>query len=262
MGILILSRVLQGLGGGGLDVLGEIILADITSLKERPLYLGLFSIPMAGGAICGPIVGAALAENASWRWIGWVNLPLGVTGLLLFFFSLRLKPIETTLAFKLARLDWTGMVLFLVGSTLFSLPLSWAGALYPWASYKTLVPFILGFLVLISFGFYEARPVQPLFPYRIFKSRTATFTLIGSFMHGAVLNGGLLYLLLSFQATFRHALQIRHRGTADLRFHCRIQHRRSCQCRSPSEIQTTNRCRMAVSGSRCWPLCAMETRRL
>lgn len=64
--VLILGLVLQGLGGSGLDVLAEVILADITSLKERPLYLGLFSIPMAGGAICGPIVGAALAENASW----------------------------------------------------------------------------------------------------------------------------------------------------------------------------------------------------
>ncbi|KAL8744516.1 MAG: hypothetical protein Q9184_007990, partial [Pyrenodesmia sp. 2 TL-2023] len=58
-------------------------------------------------------------------------------------------------------------------------------------------------LFLISFGFYEARPVQPVFPYRIFKSRTATFTLIGSFMHGAVLNGSLLFLLLSFQVIFR-----------------------------------------------------------
>ncbi len=203
MGVLILGRVLQGLGGGGLDVLAEVILADITSLKERPLYLGLFSIPMAGGAISGPIVGAALAENASWRWIGWINLPLGFIGLLLLIFFLRLKPIESTLAFKISRLDWTGMVMFLIGSTLFSLPLSWAGALYPWASYQTLVPFALGCLILICFGFYEARPVQPIFPYRIFKSRTATFTLIGSFMHGAVLNGGLLYLLLSFQATFR-----------------------------------------------------------
>ncbi|TGO20103.1 hypothetical protein BTUL_0001g01120 [Botrytis tulipae] len=203
MGVLILGRVLQGLGGGGLDVLGEVVLADITSLKERPLYLGLFSIPMAGGAICGPIIGAALAEKVSWRWIGWINLPIGVTGLLLFFFFLRLKPIETTLATKVERLDWIGMILFLIGSILFSLPLSWAGALYPWASYKTLVPFLLGLMVLISFGFYESRPVQPLFPYRIFKSRTATFTLFGSFIHGAVLNGGLLYLLLSFQATFR-----------------------------------------------------------
>ena len=204
MNILILGRVLQGLGGGGIDVLGEVILADITSLKERPLYLGLFSIPMAAGAICGPIVGAALAEKASWRWIGWINLPFGVTGFLLFLFFLRLKPIENTLAFKISRLDWTGMVLFLTGSTLFALPLSWAGALYPWTSYKTLVPFIIGFIVLIFLGFYEARPVQPVFPYRIFKNRTATCTLVGSFMHGAVLNGGLLYLLLFFQATFQN----------------------------------------------------------
>ncbi|OAA43725.1 Major facilitator superfamily domain, general substrate transporter [Metarhizium rileyi] len=203
MGVLILGRVLQGLGGGGLDVLGEVVLADITSLKERPLYLGLFSIPMAGGAICGPIVGAALAQNVGWRWIGWINLPLGVCGLLLFIFFLRLKPIETTLSSKLARLDWIGMLLFVIGSALFSLPLSWAGSLYPWASYKTYVPFVLGLVVLTSLGFYEARPVQPLFPYRIFKSRTAISTLVGSFIHGAVLNGGLLYVLLSFQTTFR-----------------------------------------------------------
>ncbi|KAF1830188.1 MFS general substrate transporter [Decorospora gaudefroyi] len=203
MGILILGRALQGLGGGGLDVLGEVILADITTLKERPLYLGLFSIPMAGGAICGPIVGAALAEYASWRWIGWINLPLGVIGFLLFFFFLRLKPIESALNSKLARLDWTGMALFLVGSILFSLPLSWAGAMYPWASYQTLVPFILGLLFLTGFALYEARPVQPVFPYRIFSNRTSSATLVGAFMHGAVLNGGLLYLLLSFQATFR-----------------------------------------------------------
>ncbi|KAL4968632.1 MFS-type transporter sphD [Aspergillus stella-maris] len=203
MSVLIVGRVLQGLGGGGLDVLGEVVLADITTLKERPLYLGLFSIPMAGGAICGPIVGAALAENATWRWIGWINLPLGVTGLLLFIFFLKLKPLDTSLAAKALNLDWTGMLLYLIGSTLFSLPLSWAGALYPWSSYRTLIPFILGICFLAAFGIYEARPLNPVFPYRIFKSRTAAATLLGAFMHGAVLNGGLLYLLLSFQATFR-----------------------------------------------------------
>lgn len=203
MGVLILGRVLQGLGGGGLDVLSEVILADITTLKERPLYLGLFSIPMAGGAICGPIVGAALAEYASWRWIGWINVPLGTAGLLLFVFFLKLKPIDTKLMSNLARLDWIGMALFLVGSILFSIPLSWAGAIYPWASYQTLLPFIAGITLLVTFGFYEKRPAHPVFPYRIFKSRTARATLVGSFIHGAVLNGGLLYLLLSFQATFR-----------------------------------------------------------
>ncbi|KAJ4356511.1 uncharacterized protein N0V89_004545 [Didymosphaeria variabile] len=64
MPVLIVGRLLQGLGGGGLDVLSEVILADITTLQERPLYLGLLALPMAGGGVCGPIVGAALTESA------------------------------------------------------------------------------------------------------------------------------------------------------------------------------------------------------
>ena len=55
------GRILQGLGGGGLDVLGEVILANLTTLKERPLYLGLFSLPIAGGGIYGPVIGTALS---------------------------------------------------------------------------------------------------------------------------------------------------------------------------------------------------------
>lgn len=202
MSILIVGRVLQGLGGGGLDVLGEVILADITSLKERPLYLGLFSIPMAGGAICGPIIGAALAEYATWRWIGWINLPLGVVGFVLAFFFLQLRPIENSFSEKLRSLDWFGMTLFLVGSTLFALPLSWAGAMYPWSSWRTIVPLIIGFTMLVLFGFYESRPAEPVFPYRVFSNRTALATLTGATIHGAAMYAGLPYMLFFFQAVF------------------------------------------------------------
>ena len=69
MTVLIVGRVLQGLGAGGLDVLNEIILADITTLKERPLYLGLFAIPMLGGTVLGPIMGGLFAEYVTWRWM-------------------------------------------------------------------------------------------------------------------------------------------------------------------------------------------------
>lgn len=72
---------MQGLGAGGLGVLGEVILVDMTMLKERPLYLGLFSLPMAGGGVCGPIIGAAFGEYVDWRWIGWMNLPIIAPGL-------------------------------------------------------------------------------------------------------------------------------------------------------------------------------------
>ncbi|KAL9132082.1 MAG: hypothetical protein Q9217_000118 [Psora testacea] len=200
MTVLILGRILQGLGGGGLDVLGEVILADLTTLKERPLYLGLFALPMAGGGICGPIIGAAFSEFADWRWIGWLNLPISALGFLLTLFFLRLRPIEISVRSKLGRLDWIGMLLFTIGSTSFALPLSSASAIYPWSSWRIILPLVVGILVLIGFGYYEGRPSDPIFPYRIFENVTAVMTLIGATIHGILLYSILLYVPLFFQA--------------------------------------------------------------
>lgn len=200
MPVLIVGRMLQGLGGGGLDVLSEIILTDITSLKERPLFLGLYALPMAGGGVCGPLIGAAFSEFVDWRWIGWINLPIIAVGFLLAFFFLHLRPIDSSFRSKLRRLDWIGMLLFTIGSTTFALPLSWAGAMYPWSSWKTILPLIIGAVFLLVFAIYESKPADPVFPYRIFNNRTAVVTLIGAAAHGAVLYSILLYTPLFFQA--------------------------------------------------------------
>lgn len=202
MPVVILGRVLQGLGGGGLDVLTEVIVADITTLKERPLWIGLLAIPMATGIILGPIMGALFSEYADWRWIGWINLPLIAIAVVLAVFFLRLKSIEQSLWSRLMRLDWIGMLFFGMGSTAFSLPLSWAGAMYPWSSWKTLVPLIIGAVLLVVFTFYEARPTEPVFPYRIFRSRTAKVTLITGFLHGMISYPLMLYVPLFFQAVY------------------------------------------------------------
>jgi hypothetical protein len=200
MATVIAGRALQGLGGGGLDVLSEVIVTDMTSMKERPLWVGLLSFPMAVGCILGPVVGALFTEYASWRWLGWYNLPLIGIALPLSFFFLRLKNLEASLSSKLRSLDWTGMLLFTIGSMLFALPLSWAGALYPWGSWRTIVPFIIGILFLAGFAVYEKFPTQPVYPHRIFGNATAQATLVGAFLHGAVLYAALFYLPLYFQA--------------------------------------------------------------
>ncbi|ROW03613.1 hypothetical protein VPNG_07162 [Cytospora leucostoma] len=202
MGILIFGRTIQGLGGGGLDVLSEVITADITTLKERAFWIGMLSVPMAAGCIIGPILGAVFSSYANWRWIGWINLPLVAIAMALAVMFMRLKTFETSVLSRLAKIDWIGMAIFTTGCALVSVPLSWAGVMYPWASWKTLLPLIIGIFVLVSLAIYEKYPQEAVFPYRIFKSRTAALCLLGSFIHGMVLYTLLLYLPLFFQAVF------------------------------------------------------------
>lgn len=202
MSTIIVGRVLQGLGGGGIDLLVMVILADMTTLEERSKYLGLMAIPSAIGNIMGPVVGALFATYATWRWIGWINLPwLGIgTPLLFFFLKLRPVPLDATLARNLSRLDWIGMALVVIGITIFIVPISWAGSLFPWASWQTLLPLLLGAAVLVIFVFYETKPAVPIVPHRIFHSKTGNLTLVGGFIHGMIMVSLLQYLPLLYQA--------------------------------------------------------------
>lgn len=200
MAVVIVGRLLQGLGGGGLDVLNEILIVDITTLKERPLYMGLMAIPMALGTIAGPIIGAAFSEYVSWRWLGWMNIPLLGVDVALAVLFLRLKALDEPLSDRFARLDWIGSIMFTIGAAAFVLPLSWAGNLYSWSSWNTIVPLVIGLVVLVVFAFYEAKPEAPLFPHRIFKSRASLLTLLTGTIHGLIIYPATTYLPLFFQA--------------------------------------------------------------
>ncbi|KAI2780392.1 MFS general substrate transporter [Daldinia loculata] len=181
MNTVIAARVLQGFGGGGIDVLTQVILADMTTLEERSKYLGLMAVPSAVGNIMGPSVG-----------IG--------TPLVFLFLKLRPVPLDATLAKNLRRIDWIGMALVIIGITIFVIPVSWAGSLFPWASWQTLLPMLLGVAVLVVFAFYEATPAAPIVPHRLFRSKTGNMALLGGFIHGMVLVSLLQYLPLLYQS--------------------------------------------------------------
>lgn len=205
MKTVISGRVLQGLGGGGIDILTTVILADMTTLEERSKYIGFMAIPTAVGNIMGPFVGALFSTYTTWRWIGWINLPLLGIGTLLLFFFLKLRPVplDATLVSNLKRLDWIGMPLVVVGTTVFCVPISWAGSLFSWASWQTLLPLFLGAAILVAFAFYEAKPAAPIIPHRLFKTKTGNMALIGGFIHGMILISLLQYLPLFYQAVGR-----------------------------------------------------------
>ncbi|KAF5966027.1 major facilitator superfamily domain-containing protein [Fusarium bulbicola] len=200
MTLVILGRVLQGLAGGGLDTLSEIVVADMTTLQERSLYLGLMALPIAAGSVLGPSLGAVFSSSVSWRWIGWINLPfLGISFILLAFF-LHLKPLGETLAAKVKRLDWGGIALYSIGTVLFVLPVSWAGTLYAWKSWETLVTLLLGIAFLAGFAIYERWPAAPVMPYRLLASMSVKMTLLSNFALGAMLFTLLQYVPFYYQA--------------------------------------------------------------
>ncbi|KAK2024332.1 MFS general substrate transporter [Colletotrichum zoysiae] len=197
---VIAGRVLQGLGGGGLDVLSEIVVTDMTTLQERSLYLGLMAIPTALGSVLGPTMGGVFSSLVTWRWLGWINLPLLGISFSLTAVFLRLRPLEHSRISRLRTLDWVGMPVFTAGTVLFALPLSWAGNLYAWNSFRTLLPLLVGAALLCTFAFYESKPVVPVMPHRIFRSKTASATLAGVFLHGVSLYSLLQWLPLLYQA--------------------------------------------------------------
>ena len=198
---IIAARVLQGSGCGGIDVLNEIIAADITTMPERAFYLGLMSIPFALGSVLGPILGALFDQYMSWRWIGWINLPLVGLCLPLTASCLRLERPPGSLLKHLWHVDWFGLVIFTAGSVSLALPLSWAGVLYPWASWRTLVPLAAGAVFLVLLFWYESKQTsQALFPKRVIGNRAAATALILSFIHGLLFYTLIFHLPLFLQS--------------------------------------------------------------
>ncbi|RDW58844.1 hypothetical protein BP6252_13320 [Coleophoma cylindrospora] len=202
MNVLVVGRLIIGLGAGGVDVLQTIILCDITTLKERPRWLGVMSMANAVGAVTGPFIGGVFAEQVGWPWLGWINLiTAAITGVLTFFF-LHLTPIEGGIKDKMRKLDWSGFALFTVVGTTVALPLSWGNSLYPWGSWQTLVPLIVGTLLLVPLGFVEKRAGVPMIPYQIFDNVSMITGIVSGFLYGSLMNSTLLYLPLYFQAVY------------------------------------------------------------
>lgn len=200
MTVLIIGRTFQGIGGGGLEALVEIILTDMTTLKERPLWVGLLGFVWAAGSVSGPLVGGAFSQYVSWRWIAWINLPLIAVAIVLIPPFLKLQTLTQPLKAKLKAVDWLGISLFLTGMTSFVLGITWGGTLYSWKSWKTLLPLIFGTILLIAFVACEDLTTkEPMIPYRLFQTRTGAASLLGAFLHGIIVFGVLFYLPIYFE---------------------------------------------------------------
>ncbi|KAH8429032.1 uncharacterized protein LDX57_006703 [Aspergillus melleus] len=198
---ILVGRCIQGVGGGGIAMLSEVVVTDLVPLRLRGNYYGILSAAYSLGSVLGPIVGGGFSENVTWRWIFYINFPfIGISAFFIVFFFHLPKP-PGSLRQKLLRIDYLGTILFVGSVSSFLIPLSWGGIMYPWSSWRTLVPLIVGGLGLFIFVNYEIyTPSEPMIPHSVFTNRSAVIAFIASSLQGLILWSALYYLPLYYEA--------------------------------------------------------------
>lgn len=216
--LLLAGRTVQGIGGGGIIVLTQLIICDLIPLRLRGQWFGIISGMYAIGSVSGPLVGGAFSEKVTWvsvhlprysnhiadriqRWIFWINLPFTGMALVMIPLFIKLGVPRNSFFQKLAKIDWIGSVIFIASTTGFLIPLSWGGVSYPWNSWRTYVPLSVSALGLVILYMYEEYvATNPIIRTSIFKNRNAAAAYISVVVHGMVVVGSLYYLPLYYEA--------------------------------------------------------------
>lgn len=186
---LIGFRALQGLGGGGLIVLSMAIVGDIVSPRERGKYQGLFGGVFGTMSVLGPLLGGFFTEHLSWRWVFYINLPIGVVALLVIAAVLHI-PVRPTRH----TIDYLGTFLIASVATCLVLVASLGGTTWAWASGQIIGLAVLGAVLLVAFLYVEQRAAEPVLPLGLFRIRTFSLVAVISFIVGFAMFGAMTYL--------------------------------------------------------------------
>ena len=152
--VMLVGRCVQGIGGGGIIAMTQVIFCDMVPLRQRPHYFSMVLGSWSIGSIIGPVLGGSLVERASWRWCFHINFPFCVVGLVAALCFVRSDADDNSdlpLAERLRHMDWTGALLFVGGMTTLLVGISWGGTQYAWASAATLGPIVAGVLGIAIF---------------------------------------------------------------------------------------------------------------
>ncbi|WP_243437224.1 MFS transporter [Streptomyces sp. FH025] len=189
MGELIAFRALQGLGGGGLIVLTQAIVGDLVPPRDRGRYQGLFGAVFGVTSVLGPLLGGLFVDHLSWRWVFYINLPIGVVALVVIAAVLHGLDVR-----REHRIDYLGTVLIAAVATCLVLMTSLGGTTWAWSSWQIVGLGMLGLVLLLAFVEVERTAPEPVLPLRLFRSRTFSLVAVISFVVGFAMFGALTYL--------------------------------------------------------------------
>lgn len=199
---LIGGRTVQGIGGGGINVMIDTIVSDLVPLRERGNFIGMIFAVFSTGTSLGPIIGGIIVQRTSWRWVFYLNLPIGGAALIFLFIFLHVNYQKDPWQTKLKKVDYFGNALLMTSIVSILLALSWGGALYPWRNFRIILALVLGFVGMVAFHSYEASPwcAEPMMPPRLFGNRTSATALVIAFVHNMLTYWVVYFIPVYFQS--------------------------------------------------------------
>lgn len=188
---LIVGRMVQGVGGGGLMILSLAAIADVVPARDRGKYMGLMGAVFAVATVAGPLLGGWFTEGPGWRWAFWINVPLGALAILATVAFLRLPTTKRT---ERARVDYLGAVLIAVATTTIVLICIWGGNMYEWRSVQITGLIIVAIVSISLCVIVESKATHPLIPLALFKERDFTLSTVTALLFGVAMFGAIGYL--------------------------------------------------------------------
>ncbi|GCE01101.1 MDR family MFS transporter [Embleya hyalina] len=182
MAQLIGFRALQGLGGGGLMVGAMAIIGELVPPRQSGKIQGMMAVMMPTAFVGGPLIGGFLTDHFDWRWVFYVNVPIGIVALIVTGLF-----IHTATPTARAKIDYVGTGLLTVGIVALTLLTSWAGTEYAWGSFQIVGLALVSLVALVAFGYVQRRVDEPLMPPRMFRDRNFVVAQLLAFLSGAAM---------------------------------------------------------------------------
>lgn len=190
-------RFLQGLGGGGLMIASQTIIADVVPVRERAKFMAPMGAVFGLASVVGPLVGGWLTDGPGWRWVFWINLPLGLLGLTVAAMTIHLPRMRNT-----KPIDYAGIAFMSSAVTCLILVTCWGGSEYAWSSAPILGLIAATVVLSVLFVMVELRAAEPLIPMRLFRNRVFTVTTVMGLFLGVGMFAAIGYLPTYLQMVY------------------------------------------------------------